>query len=192
MHFIYIESFNQLYFNFLNMKFFLIGYMGSGKSTLGKALAAHQNISFIDLDHYIELREKDSVKQIFEKKGEIYFRKKEMEYLDELLQSDESFVLSLGGGTPCFGNNMQKINSVSDFVFYLQYAPQSLATRLAPQKQHRPLIAHLDDEALGEFIAKHLFDRNPYYMQAKYIINMNGLSAGESLQRIIEIIQKNK
>ena len=93
------------------MKIILIGYMGSGKSTLGRALATAKNISFVDLDAYIAEREKCSVPHIFKNKGEIYFRKKEALYLQEVLQKEEDMVLSLGGGTPCFGNNMPLIKA---------------------------------------------------------------------------------
>ena len=86
------------------MKIILLGYMGSGKTTLGEAIAHLKNIPFIDLDSYIAEGEKLSVQEIFSSKGEIYFRKKEALYLQEVLQKEEDMVLSLGGGTPCFGN----------------------------------------------------------------------------------------
>lgn len=172
------------------MKFFFVGYMGSGKSTLGKELSELKNIPFIDLDKYIEKKEEASISEIFQRKGEVYFRKKEMEYLDKLLLHKGDFVLSVGGGTPCFGNNMKKINQASEFVFYLQYHAKSLSERLLFQKKHRPLIAHLSNEELTEFIAKHLLERHPFYMQAKHIIKMDGLSKNESLQEILNRINK--
>ena len=93
--------------------------MGSGKSTLGRALATAKNISFVDLDAYIAEREKCSVPDIFKNKGEIYFRKKEALYLQEVLQKEEDMVLSLGGGTPCFGNNMPLIKASGATSIYL-------------------------------------------------------------------------
>ena len=88
------------------MKIVLIGYMASGKSTIGKILAKELNLSFIDLDHYISDREQMSIPEIFNQKGEIYFRKIETKCLLEVLEKEQEFILSLGGGTPCYGNNM--------------------------------------------------------------------------------------
>lgn len=166
------------------MKIFLIGYMGSGKSTLGKCLAKQKNISFIDLDSHIEEKEGQSIKNIFETKGEIYFRKKEIEYLNKLLIADTSYVLALGGGTPCFGDNMKNISQTSENVFYLKYQPETLTKRLLDEKNHRPLIAELNPDYLLDFIRKHLFDRNPFYMQAKHIITLDTKNIAESLSLI--------
>ena len=103
--------------------------MGSGKSTLGKALAAAKNVPFVDLDVYIATAEKMSVQDIFATKGEIYFRKKETFYLQEILQREGDCILSLGGGTPCFGNNMELIKAEGNVSSYLKYLPKSLAKR---------------------------------------------------------------
>ena len=161
--------------------------MGSGKSTLGRALATAKNISFVDLDVYIAEREKCSVPDIFKNKGEIYFRKKETYYLQEVLQKEEDMVLSLGGGTPCFGNNMQLIQAAGAVSIYLKYQPQSLTQRLLQQKDDRPLLAQIKEIDLEEFIRKHLFDRNPYYAQATYIIAMDGLTPDQSLQKLLTV-----
>lgn len=166
------------------MKIILLGYMGSGKTTLGKAIAKEQNLPFIDLDHYIEEKENASIKEIFAVKGEIYFRRKEAFYLNELLRSEEDFVLALGGGTPCFGDNMDVITKFSENVFYLRYTPESLAKRLVLQKDNRPLISHLKNEDLEEFVRKHLFERYLYYAKANHIISMDNLSVEESLKKI--------
>ena len=88
----------------------LMGYMGSGKSTIGKKLSEVLMYNFIDLDDYITKRESLSIQDIFETKGEIYFRKKETEYLMEVLWEESNIILSLGGGTPCYGNNLKIIN----------------------------------------------------------------------------------
>ena len=161
--------------------------MGSGKSTLGRALATAKNISFVDLDAYIAEREKCSVPDIFKNKGEIYFRKKEALYLQEVLQKEEDMVLSLGGGTPCFGNNMQLIQAAGAVSIYLKYQPQTLTQRLLQEKDHRPLLAEIKEIDLEEFIRKHLFDRNPYYGQATHIIAMDGLTADQSLQKLLTV-----
>lgn len=170
------------------MKIFLLGYMGSGKSTLGKALATQKGLPFLDLDRYIEQKEGQSVGEIFKNKGEIYFRKREIIYLNELLTQQESFVLALGGGTPCYGKNMKNILRVSKNVFYLKYSAYALTERLEHQKQNRPLITHLSGEALLDFVRKHLFDRNPYYSQATHTVAMEGLSKEEALNTILSLI----
>lgn len=166
------------------MKIILIGYMGCGKSTIGKSLATKKNIPFIDLDMYIEEKEKSSVQEIFKSKGEIYFRKIETKYLNELLATDSHFVLALGGGTPCFANNMAIILEKTSNVFYLKYNPKSLTDRLLLQKNHRPLIADIANTELEEFIRKHLFERSSYYNQANYIISMDNLTIEQSLELI--------
>lgn len=170
------------------MKIILLGYMGSGKTTLGKHLAQVYKLPFIDLDDYIEKKENASIEEIFKTKGEIYFRKQETFYLKELLLSSDSFVLSLGGGTPCFGNNMEYIIQHSKMVFYLKYQPKTLAERLLDEKNHRPLIAHLNHTNLEDFIRKHLFERNPYYFQAHHAIQMDELSIENSLEKLKNII----
>lgn len=162
--------------------------MGSGKSTLGKALAKQKNIAFIDLDSYVEAKENSSVCDLFKTKGEIYFRKKESLYLKELMQLDTDFVLALGGGTPCFGTNMDIILEATKNVIYLKYSYQSLVKRLACEKENRPLLSHLADDDLEDFIRKHLFERNPYYTRATYVLAMDNLSVDESLQEIDKVL----
>ena len=152
------------------MKIVLVGYMGSGKSTVGKLLAEKLNSNFIDLDDYLEAAEQKAISQIFEEKGEIYFRKKEYFYLKEILDSKDSFVLSTGGGTPCYGENMDAIITATPNVFYLNVSITGLVDRLASEKEERPLIADIPDEELPEFIGKHLFERSFYYSQAKHTI----------------------
>ena len=161
--------------------------MGSGKTTLGEAIAHLKNIPFIDLDSYIAEGENLSVQEIFRSKGEIYFRKKETLYLKELLQKEEDFILSLGGGTPCFGNNMALIKEATSLSIYLKYQPQSLTQRLLQEKDHRPLLAQIKEIDLEEFIRKHLFERNPYYAQATHIIAMDGLTPDQSLQKLLTV-----
>lgn len=168
------------------MKIILMGYMGSGKSTLGKALANAKNIPFIDLDDYIAERENSSIPHIFKTKGEIYFRKKETEYLQELLQNPNDFVLALGGGSPCFGNNISIIKTADTTSIYLKYQPKNLALRLVKEKTHRPMITDINDDELEDFIRKHLFERNPFYMQADCLITMDNLSEDESLKLLLD------
>jgi shikimate kinase len=168
----------------------LMGYMGSGKSTIGKELATMLNYSFIDLDDYIIDKEKASVSHIFKTKGEIYFRKKETEYLKELTSSSENLVLALGGGTPCYGKNIDLLthnnNNNNVELFYLKLSIPLLTKRLFEERQKRPLISHLNSEAeLMEFIGKHLFERIQYYNQAEYTINTDNKSQQDVLEAIL-------
>ena len=170
----------------MNRKIILLGYMGVGKTTIGKRLAEKIFFPFMDLDTFIEQKEGKKISQIFKDKGEIYFRKKEREYLTELLKSSSPMVLSLGGGTPCYGDVMQLINEATQNVFFLQLSFQELTQRLLPQKDKRPLISHLQDDDLEDFIRKHLFDRNPFYMQAHNIINVSK----KTIDEIVNIIEQ--
>lgn len=148
----------------------LTGYMGSGKSHISKILSDKLNFKLIDLDKEISKKNKLTIPEIFDKKGEIYFRKLERETLEEILASEENVVLSLGGGTPVYYNNMEIINHNSK-SFFLRASVGTLTERLLKQKDKRPLIANIDDKNLAEFIAKHLFERNPFYSKAQYQIN---------------------
>ena len=152
------------------MKIVLVGYMGSGKTTIGKILAKDLNIKFLDLDDYIEESESKSIKTIFEERGEIYFRKLEFQYLEQILALEQDFVLSTGGGTPCYGNNMKTILEASANVFYIKVSIAELVDRLANQKETRPLIKNINSGELYEFIGKHLFERSFYYNQAFHTI----------------------
>ncbi|MDR3273141.1 MAG: shikimate kinase [Flavobacteriaceae bacterium] len=165
----------------------LVGYMGAGKTTVGKQLSERLQLPFADLDDYISSKEKMTVKEIFARKGEIYFRKLEKHYLEQLLQKD-ALVLSLGGGTPVYYDNMELINHHSN-SFYLKLKPSELVRILAKKKAKRPLIAHLKDKELKEFIAKHLFERLPYYEKAQYKIDAGNKSPQEITEEIIEYIK---
>jgi shikimate kinase len=148
--------------------------MGSGKSTVGKVLSDRLHLRFIDQDRYIEEAEDQTIPEIFSTKGEIYFRKKEQFYLKEILDLHDNFVLATGGGTPCYGNNMQFILEATPNVFYLKLSIATLVERLFREKEDRPLIRHHSEEALPEFIGKHLFERNRFYSRANHTIHGDG------------------
>ena len=166
------------------MKIVLVGYMGSGKSTVGKLLAAKRNLKFIDLDAYIEAAEGENIPHIFKNKGEIYFRKKEFKYLEEVLSQQNNLVLSTGGGTPCYGNNMQTMLAATKNVFYINVGIQQLVDRLSKEKEHRPLIANVSNAEMPEFIGKHLFERSFFYNKAHHTILVKEETATEVLQVI--------
>jgi shikimate kinase len=166
------------------MEIVLMGYMGSGKSTVGKYISDRGNLSFIDLDTYIEQREELSINEIFRRKGEIYFRIKEAFYLKEVLDTKKNYVLSLGGGTPCYGTNMNSIKESTAISYYLRASIPTLVARLEKGKQNRPLIATLNDDQLMEYIGKHLFERAPFYEQANFKMNINDTSVEEIADEI--------
>lgn len=167
---------------------FLVGYMGSGKSTIGKLLANAIDKEFIDFDDYIVAKEDASISEIFKNKGEIYFRKAEAKHLETLLQENKDAVIALGGGTPCYGTNMDTILKASDKVFYINVNVPNLTNRLEKEKAHRPVIAHLSQEELMEFIGKHLFERNPFYQKATHTINANNKSVTEVTEVIKSLL----
>ena len=166
------------------MKIVVLGYMACGKSTLGKVLASEKNINFIDLDRYIEEKEALSIAEIFKKRGEIYFRKLEIVSLEEILTTKSNFVLSLGGGTPCYGTNMELIKKMATATIYLKASIATLKERLLLEKEERPLVASLSKENLQEYIGKHLFERAPFYEQAKIVISINGKTIDQILQEV--------
>ena len=168
------------------MTIILIGYMGSGKTTIGQNLSQIIDFEFVDLDDYIQIKEGMNIPDIFKSKGEIYFRKKEHLYLKEVL-SKKNIVLSLGGGTPCYGTNMEAIlNAKHAHSIYLKSALPNLVERLKNEKHKRPLIAHLNaDEELTEFIGKHLFERSFYYNQSHQTIVTDNKNVREVTQEIV-------
>ena len=151
------------------IRIFLIGYMGAGKTTLGKAFARAMGLTFVDLDWYIEERYHKTVSQIFAERGEDGFRELEKRMLHEA--SDfEDVVISVGGGTPCFFDNMDYMNQVGETVF-LDVDNQVLFRRLKVAKQQRPLLANKTDEELMAFIQEALEKRLPHYTKAKHVFN---------------------
>lgn len=143
---------------------FLIGYMGSGKSTLGNALAPLTGLRFIDLDDYIESREGMKITEIFSTRGEQAFREMEHDLLAEVAAMDD-VIVGCGGGTPCRPGAMELMNDRGTTVYLDASFPRLLA-RLKEGRAKRPLIARLDDEELANFISSSLETRMPYYSLA--------------------------
>ncbi|WP_010134051.1 shikimate kinase [Ochrovirga pacifica] len=171
------------------MKIVLLGYMGCGKSEISKSLSKLYQINRIDLDDYIENKEAMPISEIFKQKGEIYFRNLETACLTEILQTKEGFILSLGGGTPCFGTNMQLVNKWAISI-YLNAKIPTLVQRLLPEKDKRPLIARVSNEDLPEFIGKHLFERNVFYTQAQLQVSVDDKSVDAIVLEIKETLSK--
>ena len=166
------------------IRIFLIGYMGAGKTTLGKAFARAMGLTFVDLDWYIEERFHKTVSQIFTERGEEGFRELEKRMLHEA--SDfENVVISVGGGTPCFFDNMEYMNQVGETVF-LDVDNKVLFRRLKVAKHQRPLLANKTDEELMTFIQEALEKRLPYYTKAKYVFNGEFLENRHQIQQSVE------
>jgi shikimate kinase len=150
------------------MRIYLIGYMGCGKSTLGRRLAKHLDVQFVDMDHYIEERNCKTIPQIFAEEGEAEFRKKERKALEELSEFTD-IVIATGGGAPCFFDNIDLMNR-SGKTIYMNIDPVILADRLLKSKTERPLIKGKSREELVAFIDDTLRKRNEFYLQARYQI----------------------
>lgn len=161
--------------------------MGSGKSAVGKKLAEILGYGYIDLDDYIQQKEGKTISEIFKSKGEIYFRKIESKCLSEVIVANNNSVISLGGGTPCYGHNMDLIKKTKNVSsVYLKASIPSLSERLFKEKHNRPLISHIENkELLNEFIGKHLFERSSYYSQSDITINTDHKSVDEVVESIV-------
>ena len=149
------------------IRVFIIGYMGVGKTTLGKELGKALDVEFIDLDKYIEQSQRKSIPQLFKEYGEAGFREIEHKMLKEIA-TFENVIISTGGGAPCFFDNMQIMNDMG-VTIYLKAEPAELAARLRAAKCVRPIIAGKSSEELVPFIEHHLKEREPFYNQAQII-----------------------
>ncbi len=161
--------------------------MGSGKSSVGEKLAEVLGFSFKDLDSEIEIQENCNITEIFSKKGEIYFRKIENEVLKKILSQSGNLILSTGGGTPCYSDSMDFISAQKEVVsIYLKVPLTVLVARLFPERDSRPLLAHLKTEdEINDFIRKHLFERAFYYNQANVIVENSSNNIAETVEKIV-------
>lgn len=163
------------------MRIYLIGFMGSGKTHWGKKLSHKLKLPFFDLDRVIEEKEGKTIAVIFAEMGEEYFRMLEKEVLHLVTESHESFVMSCGGGTPCFFNNIDYIKSRGTTV-WLNSSVENLYNRLVKEKEKRPLIRNFSDEELRSYIIKKLSDRKIFYRQAAIILSEEEVSLDKLIQ----------
>lgn len=166
----------------------LIGYMGAGKTTLGKALARELNVDFCDLDWFIEERYHRTIQQIFDEKGEAGFREIERNMLHEVAEF-ENIIISCGGGTPCFFDNIEFMNSKAKTV-YLKASPETLFQHLKMGKNERPLLKNKSDEELIRFITSSLEQREPFYNKANYIFDVTLLNNTDKIKDSVRLIQE--
>lgn len=164
----------------------LVGYMCAGKTTVGKALGKKLGCTFYDLDWYIEERYHTKISRIFAESGEERFRDLEHRMLHEVAEF-ENIVLSCGGGTPCFFDNMDYMNSVGN-TFYLKASPATIIEHLKLSKNERPLLKGKSLEELQEFIVAQLAEREPYYARARHIINVDVLDSFGKIDLVVDDI----
>jgi shikimate kinase len=170
------------------IRIILIGYMGAGKTTVGKELAKALGVPFYDLDWYIETRMRKTVKQIFDERGEEGFRKLEYNMLHEVAEF-ENVIVSCGGGTPCFFDNIDYLNQQGDTV-YLKAQPDVLYKHLQMGKGVRPLLLNKTPDEVQSFITKQLALREPFYAKAKHTIDVNLMDNFEKIAITIQHIRE--
>lgn len=165
----------------------LIGYMCVGKTTIGKELAKRRGQMFYDLDWYIEERFRKRVPQIFAEEGEEAFRKKERNMLHEVAEF-ENVVVSCGGGTPCFFDNIDYMNQAAE-VIYLKASPETILSHLKISKGKRPLLEGMNPEELQTFVTDQIKTREDFYLRARHVVDVDVLDSAEKINRLVELIE---
>ena len=165
----------------------LIGYMCVGKTTIGKELAKRRGQMFYDLDWYIEERFRKRVPQIFAEEGEEAFRKKERNMLHEVAEF-ENVVVSCGGGTPCFFDNIDYMNQAAE-VIYLKASPETIRAHLKISKGKRPLLEGMSPEELQTFVTDQIQTREDFYLRARHVVDVDVLDSAEKINRLVELIE---
>ena len=160
--------------------------MGAGKTTVGKALAKDMGLTFYDLDWYIESRMHKTVKQIFDEQGEEGFRRIERNMLHEVAEF-EDVIISCGGGTPCFFDNIDYMNQVGE-VFYLKASPETILQHLSMSRGERPLLKDKTPEQLQQFVTEQLAQREPFYSKARHIVDVNVLDSFDKIKFVTQDI----
>ncbi len=168
------------------MKVYLIGFMASGKTTIGLELAKILNVEFFDLDTYIEQKYNKTIKQIFEQKGEDHFRIIENEALHEVASIEGDTIIAAGGGTSCFYNSIDFMNKTG-LTIYLKAEVTELLARLIESKTERPLLWGKTQQELNDYILRVLDERKKYYEKAKITIESSSINVPQLAQTIKEL-----
>jgi len=172
----------------LNCPIFLIGFMGSGKTTVGKKLSKASNLPFIDLDQLIVEQSGMSISDYFSLHGEDSFREFETNAL-KTISYNQGKIVSTGGGTPCFNNNLQWMNE-RGITIYLQLPPRALLKRLSGKEiQNRPLLQEKSEDEILDFITEKLEEREKFYKGAKLIVDAHNINPTQVLESIITKLQ---
>lgn len=166
----------------------LIGYMGAGKTTVGRALAKSLQLPFYDIDRYIEERYRRTIPQLFEERGEAGFREIERRVLHEVGEF-EDIVIAAGGGTPCFFDNMDYMNGQAQTV-YLKASADVLFLHLKMGKSERPLLKNKTEDEMRQFICDSLAAREPFYEKAKYTLNVNLLDNRDKINDTVRMLRE--
>lgn len=170
------------------MTVFMVGYMGSGKTSIGRELAKAAGFRFADTDRMVEEKCGMAIPDIFASGGgEAFFRKCEREVLESLKNTGGNVVVATGGGMPCFEDNMEVMNEMGMTV-YLKMSPPKLVSRLEHGRNKRPIIRGMDDGQLLAFIEKNLVEREPFYSLAAVVIDCDGRSDEYIVNHCVEII----
>ncbi len=169
-------------------KIILVGYMAVGKTTIARSLAEKINFEVVDLDKMIECEVGLSIPEIFERKGELYFRKMEHELFRNTIESEQKLIISTGGGTPCYANNHLLLAKKNVVSIYLKASLGTILERISSGNNNRPLTANKTLEELQEFVAKHLFERSFYYNHATFTLSVDHKSVDEITQEIIGVL----
>lgn len=165
------------------MKIYLIGLPGSGKTTLGKQLAAQLKIDFVDLDTEIEKSEKRAIAVIFKEAGEDYFRSSEATELRKWSQGQNNFVMATGGGAPCFFDNLELMNQSGTTIF-LDVPAKEIAKRISSQSDTRPMLLDLNFEQLKDKIEFLRSQRKPFYRKAKVIVKGSSIQISDVINEL--------
>lgn len=171
------------------MRIFLLGYMGVGKSTLGKMAADILSVEFVDFDSLLEAHQQMTISEIFSQFGETFFRKLEHELLREIVQTRDQFIIGTGGGLPCFHNNLQIMNEYG-YTVYLRASSDSIVERLSQSAGSRPLILNKSTEDLYDFVTAMLSEREPIYQQAKATVELDlSLPKEQNVEKLLSILK---
>jgi shikimate kinase len=167
---------------------FLTGYMGSGKTTVGKLLSNQLSLPFYDLDHEIEITESLTIAEIFKDKGESYFRLKEVAAINALIQNNTRSIIALGGGAIINPDNLKTCNQ-NGLLIYLKGSALTIFNRLKENKSKRPLLASFkNDDQLKRFISTHLKEREPFYRQADFTIKVDNKNPEQVVNEIMNYL----
>ena len=162
--------------------------MGAGKTTVGRELSRQMGLPFYDLDWYITSRMRKTVKEIFDQQGEEGFRRIERNMLHEVAEF-ENVIISCGGGTPCFYDNMEYMNAQGDTV-YLKATPEVLYRHLQMGRSVRPLLLNKTPDEVRSFVKEQLTQREPFYSKARYTLDVNLMDNLSKIQMTIKSLMK--